>query len=297
MKAIHIYIHINFCLKRYKSETFRNMQNISTEIVEDKSNDYFHFWKASNVISHDKIKHNNAKYYRLYPKEEGIDIMSLIPNFENIKPIYTRCDYNCEKRVQEIVLTLEQLFKNHNALVENEMEKQNKIIDDAWVNSQKYLLLTGSGVCVKTYPEFVSFHAEKRYLNQTNSELQQIHASNLKLTKSLEDIQKNMAELHRRCDHLDFLTESPFIMGTASTRPLMYVLILINDIFSYFYQYSCKLQCWAELLDVKDTISIEDYAALIKPKTNNVNRLMEYLIHCSCLRSKKTECIQKHLPC
>ncbi|XP_037810882.1 uncharacterized protein LOC119603076 [Lucilia sericata] len=249
-------------------------------------------WHYNSAYPQDVIL-KNSKYCKLYSQQEKKS-KKPIENSENCKTLYTKCDYYLERWVHENIIELEKLFKDHEKLVKHEMELQQGVINDMWIQSQRYLILT-SGVCVKTYPEIVSLPTEKRVLYGFHMNLRKINVSNSHLALSLEAIRSSQAQLNYRCEQLDVTIESPFMKGSYALKSLTYIRNILNDLFQYFYTNVCKLKSWALLLDPADSVAIEDYINLLK--SNNECDLMENLKNCSCLRTKRRECIKCHKRC
>lgn len=107
---------------------------------------------SSNKQNHQSGKHNHdcstgcfncwSISGRLYPKNQLDDIKNIVTNLESSKTLYTKCDYYLERCVHEVILKLEDQFKEYNTLMENELQLQNKLLNDLWMNTQKYLILT-----------------------------------------------------------------------------------------------------------------------------------------------------------
>ncbi|XP_061389926.1 uncharacterized protein LOC133325118 [Musca vetustissima] len=190
-----------------------------------------------------------------------------------------------------MILHLEKLLKAYNELTYNELQSQNQLIDDIWVNSQKYLILSGNGLCVKPYPDIISRRYEQELMHTICSKINKLHKSNDRLGKSLSNINAQMIELKKRCNKLDYNVESPFILGTYNLKSLGYTRQLIEDLYEYFHEQLFKLKCWAQLIAPEDSVSIEDYRTLIHPCKEYENRIMEYLDSCKCMRSKRINCV------
>ncbi|KAM7350349.1 uncharacterized protein ACRADG_008959 [Cochliomyia hominivorax] len=216
-------------------------------------------------------------------------------DFEDDETLYTKCDYVLEENVHEYILKLEKLLKEHELLMEQEMKKQNELINCMWIQSQRYLLLTSCGVCVKPYPELVSLPTEKRALCSFYTSLENINKSNCILSQSIDNIRTCQTELNRLCEQLDMSIKSPFMDGNYSLRSLTDIRAILADLIYYFYGNLCKLKIWSQLLDPRDSVSIEDYMNLIK--SNTETDLLENFNSCHCLRSTRTECIKEHKTC
>ncbi|XP_065366256.1 uncharacterized protein LOC135959140 [Calliphora vicina] len=250
-------------------------------------------WQNNSSQLQQNVELKNSKYCKLYAKHENM-VEKQIQKYEHCKTLYTKCDYYLEQWVHEYILKLEKLLKDHQKLVKQEMEMQKELINDMWIQSQRYLILT-SGVCVKPFPEIVSLPTENRALCRFHTNLRKINESNCLLALSMENIRTCQTELNRRCEQLDTTVESPFMKGSCSLKSLFYIRNILADLFHYFYSNLCKLKCWSQLLDPGDSVSIEDYMNLIK--SNKECDLMENLNNCSCLRSKRKECINSPKTC
>ncbi|XP_073831740.1 uncharacterized protein [Musca autumnalis] len=170
---------------------------------------------------------------------------------------------------------------------------QNDLIYAIWVNSQKYLILSGYCYCIKPYPEIISNRYEMEIMKEMRNKIKEVHNSNYRMGNSLEDIRTKLTELKIRCDKLDYTVESPFLIGTYYLKSLSYTRNLIENLFQYFYKHIGKLKCWAELLTPEDSTSIEDYMALIQPSKEYENNITEYTDSCKCMRSKRFERIKQ----
>uniref|UniRef100_A0A240SXF6 Uncharacterized protein n=1 Tax=Glossina palpalis gambiensis TaxID=67801 RepID=A0A240SXF6_9MUSC len=254
-------------------------------------------WKVRQIIPQQKVRLLNPQYCWLYPKYERRLLKKIEPNFDHCKTLYTKCDYRLEQCAYYIIIQLEDQFRAHDELVKKEMKLQDELLDDMWLQSQRFMLLTGQGVCVKPYPEIISKNTEKRALCKFHRELRLVHESNCLIGSSMAEIRVSFTELTRRCAQLDMTVESPLIKGAWYMQSLKYIRNLLDDLFQYFYQHICKLKCWAQLLDPGDPEAIEDYMALIKTFENNGNNLMQYFDNCLCMRTKRKECLKPHEPC
>ncbi|XP_019893292.1 uncharacterized protein LOC101887585 isoform X2 [Musca domestica] len=166
-------------------------------------------------------------------------------------------------------------------------------MDIIWINSQKYLILNGNGLCVKTYPEIISSRYEQEILQELLYNIEKIHSSNCRMSKSLEYINEQLIDLKNWCSKLDYKVDSPFILGTYYLKSLSYTRNLIEDLYQYFHTNLSKLKSWAELITPSDPVSIEDYKALIQPCKDYETNVVEYLDSCRCMRSKRFKCREK----
>lgn len=83
----------------------------------------------------------NSKYCKLYNDNKKLSEFETI-NFKDSKTLYTKCDYNLEQNVHEFILKLEKRLKDHEQLMQKELEQQNILINEMWIQSQRYLILT-----------------------------------------------------------------------------------------------------------------------------------------------------------
>lgn len=55
---------------------------------------------------------------------------------------YTKCDYKIEKQLHRQLNHLENLFRDHFAQRQHEIEIQEPVIERLWVLNQRYMILT-----------------------------------------------------------------------------------------------------------------------------------------------------------
>lgn len=100
-------------------------------------------WKLHQIIPQQKVRLLNPQYCWLYPKYERRLLKKIEPNFDHCKILYTKCDYRLEQCAYLIIIQIEDQFRAHYELVKKEMKLQNELLDDMWLQSQRFMLLTG----------------------------------------------------------------------------------------------------------------------------------------------------------
>ncbi|KAI8121675.1 hypothetical protein CVS40_7356 [Lucilia cuprina] len=97
-------------------------------------------WHYSSAYPQQDVVIKNSKYCKLYSQKENKS-KKPIENSENCKTLYTKCNYYLERWVHDNIIKLEKLFKDHEKLVKQEIELQQRVINDMWTQSQRYLIL------------------------------------------------------------------------------------------------------------------------------------------------------------
>ncbi|XP_053947757.1 uncharacterized protein LOC128856479 [Anastrepha ludens] len=248
-------------------------------------------WCFPEPYIEQKVKLQNKKHCWLYPEHEANKLKQVLPNFDHCKTLYTKCDYRLENCVSKQLLLIEEQIRKHINQLNIEMLSQRKLIDEEWRLSQRFLLLTQYHGCVKPYPEIVSLPAENETKCKFQEKLKAINCSNCRLASSLDALKFAIQKLNLLCAQLDMTIESPFIIGDYKIKPLSYYRQLIDDAFDYFSDILCKLKRWAQLLDIGDANAIDEYKAILDP-TKSYDEVMKIgKKSCTCLRTKKHECI------
>ena len=98
-------------------------------------------WQSKSDYPRQEVKLLNSKYCTLYSNCKE-PVKQIIPNFEHCETLYTKCDYLIEKDVHSYIIKLEDIFKDYQNLFLKEKEKQLKLLDEMWVHSQRFLILT-----------------------------------------------------------------------------------------------------------------------------------------------------------
>ncbi|XP_065366210.1 uncharacterized protein LOC135959111 [Calliphora vicina] len=201
----------------------------------------------------------------------------------------TQCE---EKKLNQIedetlrqLLVLEKEFREHNALMKNEMQLQNELVARIWILSQRYILLESTGPCCR-YPEIYTGPAEDTLLQEFTEKLKQIRSSNCRISSSVTELRKSCLVFDNLCAQLDMKIESPLIIGDAFHKPISYFIELVSDIFKYFNAWLLKLRYSSHQFDPFKIEGIENYKKLIEISEDFEEYLNVGLAYCKCLRPK-----------
>lgn len=111
------------------------------------------------------------------------------------------------------------------------------------------------------------------------------------LSSSLVVIRDAMSELRIRFDKLDKKLDSPFLSILETVLPT------IQHLYEYFYEVIRKYKTWAQLIDVGQEYSIEDYLALLRAETDFESFKNAGTVHCTCKRCRNKNHLDTYVPC
>ncbi|XP_013117058.2 uncharacterized protein LOC131993967 [Stomoxys calcitrans] len=183
------------------------------------------------------------------------------------------------------LLALEKEFREHNAVIKNELLTQKELISRMWVLSQRYILITSTGTCCK-FPEIFAGPAEEIILQEYCEKLKALKTSNCRISVSLKDLRTSCRLFETLCSQLDMNLQTPFIIGDAYHKPLAFFIELVSDLFKYFHAWLLKLKYNSQLLDPYKAEGMEHYKTLIEPSEEFEEYLNMGLTYCKCLKPK-----------
>lgn len=98
-------------------------------------------WQSKSDFPRQQVKLLNSKHCFLYSNIKQ-HVTKIVPNFDHCKTLYTKCDYQIEKDVHSYIIKFEDVFKDYEKLLKQEKDNQLQLLEDMWIQSQRFLILT-----------------------------------------------------------------------------------------------------------------------------------------------------------
>ncbi|XP_055846770.1 uncharacterized protein LOC129912513 [Episyrphus balteatus] len=195
------------------------------------------------------------------------------------------CTKKTEKSLKNLLLALEEQFKNHLKAFYSNLDIQKNIIDSIWVISQRFLILTRGAICVRPYPKEQSDREEREMRSDFKIQKDNLTNLNLKLDVSLETLKQKCRTFDRTLANIDTSLPNQTIEGNNERQPIHYYIELFADCLKFFKATQSQLSPLGRFLNVEDIKSIVECKKLLEPD----EMVMEYFEKSIC------EPVNRHL--
>ncbi|XP_034100726.2 uncharacterized protein LOC117565622 isoform X1 [Drosophila albomicans] len=203
--------------------------------------------------------------------------------------------FDKEEEVLNILVNLEQAFREIYKYFQCEMQKQMILIERLWLLTQRYLILISS-VPGCRYPQVYTLSAEEAIINEYEEKIEILRAATDSMQDAILNLKQDCKQFNKIYNQLNKRIGTPLIMGDEHHQSIQCHKIMITDIFNYFYSTVLKIKCYVHQLDPINLESVEDYRELLKKETEYEDfqdYLMHSFVYCKCLQSRPTCPIQK----